>query len=119
MEIRKLMMSLPLFALTVHANSLIKHHVIIDLSMYETTSYDRINLHNFASLTYDPDFVQMIEPIEGVTPKIYREYMMPHNMTSMNIINNNLPYMQLISLIVSPERSKESFFKIFNNKLKG
>lgn len=114
-EIYQLIISLPIFALYSYANMTKRKDLYDDLQSYEKTDYNKINLHNFASLTSNPDFTQMIEPTENIKPRYYSEYFMGHHYMNRKIINDNLPYMNILSLVLSSDRQRQSFLKFFEN----
>lgn len=117
-EVYQLIISLPLFALMNFTKMKNSNNVNFqfNLELYEEAECN-INLYNFASMTYNPDFIQMIEPIEGLKPKFYPEYLMSHNFSIKKVINDNLPYMKMLSLVMSSEKSRQLFVDIVDKQL--
>lgn len=112
-EIYNLIISLPMFALVRLADVPGHEEIADDIKTYKFTDYDRINLHNFALMTYNPDFNQMIEPIDGMKPLYYNEYMAKYHWRNRSIINNNLPYSSLLMLMLGSKEQMKSFMRYF------
>jgi hypothetical protein len=112
-EVYQLVISLPVFALWEYDNNCKNRYnspVHFDLTKYEHTDYNKINLHNFTSLTFNQDFVRLgARDNDDIQPKFYESYLVGYQFMNWREINDNLPYLKLLNIIYSDDAHREAF----------
>lgn len=108
-EVMNLIYSLPVYAIQVYWYMSKDNTGAFDTSKFPKSDYNGICAGNFCQLIKFDDFMMIITPPEDFVPTYYSKYFNLRDNLTMATILEDLPYLNLINIMVGPKEGHVKF----------